>query len=177
MFNPDFELLFKATRDIHDFKFPTPATPDSAGYDLFAPHDLVLSKFHVTEIHCGFATAFCRTGDLVSTAGGVEITTSVPNAGVGIAADVLPRSGFGRKNGMVISNTIGLIDSDYRGEWIVCAYLQDKPWWPDTLEIPKGTAFAQAVFRPVYRASNARIVTELPESVRGEGGFGSTTGK
>ena len=175
MFHPDFELLIKPL--VEDFKAPAVQKPDSAGYDLFAQEDIVLTKTAQTDIKCGFATAFRRKGDLVSTAGGVEISTTVKDAGVGISAEILPRSGFGRKNGMRIANTIGLIDSDYRGEWIVCAYIEDKPWYPDELHIPKGTAFAQAVFKPVFRASQMIITDVLPESERGEGGFGSTTGK
>lgn len=175
MFNPDFELLIKPL--IGDFKAPAVQKPDSAGYDLFAQEDIVLTKNAQVDIKCGFATAFRRIGELVSAAGGVELSVGCPNAGVGIAAELLPRSGFGRKNGMRIANTIGLIDSDYRGEWIVSAYLEDKPWYEDELRIPKGTAFAQAVFKPVYRASKMTITDELPESERGEGGFGSTTGQ
>ena len=175
MFHPDFELLIKPL--VEDFKAPAVQKPDSAGYDLFAQEDIVLTKTAQTDIKCGFAAAFRRNHTLVSTIIGIEVSTTVENAGVGIAAELLPRSGFGRKNGMRIANTIGLIDSDYRGEWIVCAYIEDKPWYPDELHIPKGTAFAQAVFKPVFRASQMIITDELPESERGEGGFGSTTGK
>jgi dUTPase len=79
MFHPDFELLIKPL--IKDFKEPAVQKPDSAGYDLFAQEDIVLTKNAQIDIKCGFATAFRRKGDLVSTAGGVELRVGCPNAG------------------------------------------------------------------------------------------------
>lgn len=86
-----------------------------------------------------------------------------------MCAMVLPRSGSGAR-GLVLANTIGLIDSDYQGE-IMLALLNSgqRP-----IDIHPGTRIAQIVFLPVHRPL-FEFVTEFPvKTDRGEGGFGST---
>jgi len=83
----------------------------------------------------------------------------------GWAALLLPRSGLGSK-GFTFLNTIGLIDPDFRGEWSI------KAKSPLDLNIEQGDRVAQFILVPV--STYMHEVTELPESKRGEGGYGST---
>jgi dUTPase len=171
--------------DDPEFKAPLRKSYGAAGYDIFAPYDLVLRKDQLTTIKCGFAAEFFPVrGSVHPKFGsfgftgmcGVEVEQRLED--FGIDAEVVPRSGFGGKRGMVIANTIGIMDIDYRGEWMIMAYIQDKSWWPDELIIPKGEAFAQVVFKQTLvqegGAMSPNIVTELSDTVRGEGGYGST---
>ena len=85
---------------------------------------------------------------------------------VGIIAG---RSGLGVKKGVTLSNCIGVIDSDYRGEIGVSLTNQsDKPY-----TVTPGDRIAQLMFIPVLHA-NLILSETLDETVRGEGGFGST---
>ena len=80
-----------------------------------------------------------------------------------------PRSSIGLKSGLRLSNSIGIIDEDYRGEiGILYDNLSDSDY-----EIKAGDRIAQCWVQPVYRFKPVEVVT-LPETERGEGGFGST---
>jgi dUTP pyrophosphatase len=86
-----------------------------------------------------------------------------------IVAIVAARSGLGIKHGISLSNGIGVIDSDYRGEIGVGLINNgDK-----SFKIERGDRIAQLMFMPVCRASFA-LCDSLDETDRGEGGFGST---
>jgi dUTP pyrophosphatase len=87
----------------------------------------------------------------------------------GYEIQVRPRSGLALKNGITLPNSPGTIDEDYRGELGVI--LMNAGNEPFTVE--RGMRIAQAVLAPVTRGV-WREVTELPESARGAGGFGST---
>lgn len=125
------------------------ATSGSAGIDLVSAEDkpvLVGSVQHVT-IHTGIAIA-------------------IPQGYVGILA---PRSSMGRK-GVRLANTIGVIDSDYRGEILVDLVVkQGKP----AVQIFPGDRFVQLLLLPVLQC-NIEEVQDLPDTERGAGGFGST---
>ncbi len=82
---------------------------------------------------------------------------------------VRPRSGLALKHGIVLPNSPGTIDEDFRGELQVIVLNADSE--PFTVE--RGMRIAQAVLAPVTRAA-WREVDALPESARGGGGFGST---
>jgi dUTP pyrophosphatase len=84
-----------------------------------------------------------------------------------LAAVILPRSGLGHKNGIVLGNLVGLIDSDYQGPLMVSCWNRSQT--PFTLEI--GDRLAQLVFVPVVQAQ-FKLVDEFDTSDRGEGGFG-----
>lgn len=87
----------------------------------------------------------------------------------GVVAIVAARSGLGVKKGICLSNGIGVIDSDYRGEIGVGLYnISDEDF-----TIERGDRIAQLMFVPVYLA-NLIECTELDETERGEGGFGSS---
>jgi dUTP pyrophosphatase len=87
----------------------------------------------------------------------------------GYEAQVRPRSGLAIRLGVTCLNAPGTIDPDYRGEvQVVLANLGTEP-----VVIRRGDRIAQMVVAPVARAA-FEVVDELPPSVRGDGGFGST---
>jgi len=87
----------------------------------------------------------------------------------GYEAQVRPRSGLAVRSGITCLNSPGTIDADYRGELcVVLANLGTEP-----VVIRRGDRIAQLVVAPVSRAV-FEAVDELPPTVRGNGGFGST---
>jgi len=87
----------------------------------------------------------------------------------GYAALILPRSGLGHKQGIVLGNLVGLIDSDYQGQLMVSAWNRS----PTAYTIAPMERIAQLVIVPVQQA-RFRVVSEFAASARGEGGYGST---
>lgn len=86
-----------------------------------------------------------------------------------LAAIILPRSGLGHKQGIVLGNLVGLIDSDYQGELKISCWNRSD----EHFTVHPGDRMAQLVFLPIVQASFA-IVDHFTESSRGEGGFGSS---
>jgi len=82
---------------------------------------------------------------------------------------IRPRSGLAAKNGISVLNTPGTIDSDYRGEIKVILINFGK----DIFQINKNDRIAQMIVCPIIKVE-LKEVESLPETVRGEGGFGST---
>ncbi|MDG6355019.1 dUTP diphosphatase [Glaesserella parasuis] len=131
-----------------EFPLPTYATAGSAGLDLRA---LVEQPLTV------------EAGQTVLIPTGISVYIADPN----LAAVILPRSGLGHKNGIVLGNLVGLIDSDYQGPLMVSLWNRsDNPF---TVEV--GDRIAQLVFVPVVQAQ-FNIVEEFTATDRGEGGFG-----
>lgn len=88
---------------------------------------------------------------------------------IGFEIQARPRSGWAAKEGLTVLNTPGTIDADYRGEVkIIVINLGDKP-----VMIHDQDRVAQLVVAPVYQA-NFIVASELSETERGAGGFGST---
>lgn len=87
----------------------------------------------------------------------------------GYEAQVRPRSGTALKEGVTVLNSPGTIDSDYRGEIGVILYNTRH----DHFVVKKGDRIAQLVVAPVVRVVWDEV-SALPETTRGEGGFGST---
>ena len=85
------------------------------------------------------------------------------------AAMILPRSGLGHKNGIVLGNLVGLIDSDYQGQLFVSCWNRSQ----EAFVMNPMERMAQLVIVPVVQASFT-VVDEFNASERGEGGFGST---
>tara|TARA_B100000674_G_C37916278_1_gene951099 strand:+ start:1242 stop:1679 length:438 start_codon:yes stop_codon:yes gene_type:complete len=82
---------------------------------------------------------------------------------------IRPRSGLAAKNNISVLNTPGTIDSDYRGEIKVILYNHgDKDFIVNNED-----RIAQMVLVPIFKATFEEV-NELPETIRGEGGFGST---
>ena len=88
----------------------------------------------------------------------------------GFVAFVVPRSGLAAKHGITIVNAPGTVDAGYRGEIKVALLNTDAR---EAYEIGVGDRIAQLIIMPVPRATFIPV-DELPESTRGEGGFGST---
>ncbi len=87
----------------------------------------------------------------------------------GFEAEIRPRSGLAVQFGVTVLNTPGTIDADYRGEIkVILINLGDAPF-----EVKGGDRIAQMVFKSTVRVS-WQETERLPESGRGEGGFGST---
>ena len=83
---------------------------------------------------------------------------------------IRPRSGLAAKNNISILNTPGTIDSDYRGEIKVIIYNHGK----EEFVINSGDRIAQMILSPVLKIELEETNDDLPETIRGEGGFGST---
>lgn len=98
---------------------------------------------------------------------GTGVRIALPD---GYVAFVVPRSGLAARHGITIVNAPGTVDAGYRGE-IKVSLLNTDP--DEAFEIAAGDRIAQLIVMPVPRA-NFIEVDELPDSVRGEGGFGST---
>ena len=84
-----------------------------------------------------------------------------------LAAVILPRSGLGHKEGIVLGNLVGLIDSDYQGELFVSCWNRGEKHF----RIEIGERIAQLVLLPVVKA-DFEVVESFAASDRGEGGFG-----
>ena len=128
---------------------PSYATESSSGLDLVA----FLEKPVVLET---LTRALIPTG----------IHIAIPE---GFEAEIRPRSGIAHKFGVTVLNTPGTIDSDYRGEVkVLLINLGDQPF-----TIKNGDRIAQMIFKNVV-AISWKPVEELPGTIRGHGGFGST---
>lgn len=131
-------------------KVPNRATSGSAGLDLCASIDEPITLE-------GGATAVIPTG----------IAIALPSANYG--AFVFPRSGIAVKHGIGLLNSVGVIDSDYRGEVMVGVINQIST--PYTIQ--PGERIAQMVIMPVSMMPTEEV-SDLDETQRGAGGFGST---
>lgn len=98
---------------------------------------------------------------------GTGVRVALPE---GYAAFVVPRSGLAAKHGITVVNSPGTVDAGYRGEIKVALLNTDTS---EAYEIAPGDRIAQLIVMPVTRA-RFLPVDALPDSVRGEGGFGST---
>lgn len=94
------------------------------------------------------------------------VSVAMPN---NFEIQIRPRSGLAYKNGISVVNTPGTIDSDYRGEIKVLLINLGT----EAVTIKKFQRIAQMVICPIIKA-NLKEVKELPETIRGAGGFGST---
>ncbi len=142
----DVKILDARLRD----QLPHYATPGSAGLDLRA---------------CIESTMTLKPGETNLVPSGIAIHI----ADSGYAALVLPRSGLGHKHGIVLGNLVGLIDSDYQGQIFVSVWNRGH----NEFTMQPMERIAQLIVVPVAQVE-FNIVDEFSESVRGEGGFGST---
>ena len=144
------ELNVKLQKLRDNAVIPAYATPGSAAVDLCAAIDTDI------EILPG-----CRTP--IPT--GLAMDPGCADA----VALIYARSGLGCKHGITPANCVGVIDSDYRGEIVVCLQNHsDKPF-----TVHPGDRVAQMLFSPVLHASFT-VCQDLSETERGAGGFGST---
>ena len=87
----------------------------------------------------------------------------------GYEGQVRPRSGLAAKFGLTLTNCVGTVDSDYRGE--MCCLMINLGNEPYTVQ--PGERIAQLVIAPVVQVST-EFIEKIPETKRGSGGFGST---
>lgn len=141
-------LKIKKLRD--NAVIPVRATEGSAGLDLVACIDkpITIAPHTCEQIHTGIA---------------IELPSS--NYG----AFVFARSGLARKHGIAPVNAVGVIDSDYRGE-IITSLVNH---FEESYTVEPGDRIAQLVVMPVSTMPVLEV-TELGDTERGEGGFGST---
>lgn len=129
-------------------QIPVYAHPGDAGADLVSAEALRLAPG---------ARALVATG----------VRIALPE---GYVAFVVPRSGLAAKHGITIVNAPGTVDAGYRGEIKVSLLNTDAS---EPYDIAVGDRIAQLIVMPVPRARFVPV-DELPDSARGEGGFGST---
>lgn len=87
----------------------------------------------------------------------------------GLAAMILPRSGLGHRHGIILGNSVGLIDSDYQGELQISCWNRSQVHY----DIQPGDRIAQLVIVPIIQVEFEQV-TEFSQSQRGDGGFGHT---
>ena len=127
---------------------PSYGTEYSAGADLYSSmEDVTINPNETVFIH-------------------TDISIEIP---VGLVGLIYARSGMACKKGVAPANKVGVIDSDYRGEIMVALYNHSN----QAVTIAKGDRVAQLVIAPYIKA-DFQEVEELEDTVRGEGGFGST---
>jgi dUTP pyrophosphatase len=129
---------------------PAYAHPGDAGADLLTTVDVTLAPGERVLVPTGIAVALPE----------------------GFAAFVHPRSGLAARHGVSIVNTPGTVDAGYRGEVKVLLVNHDRH---EPIELRRGDRVAQLVLQRVERAAFVEV-HDLPDSVRGAGGYGSTGG-
>ena len=87
---------------------------------------------------------------------------------------VLPRSGLGHRQGLVLGNAVGLIDADYEGPLLISAWNRNPPGGDTVICIEPGDRIAQLVFTRVARPEFSVVETFSETGARQSGGFGST---
>lgn len=91
-----------------------------------------------------------------------------------LCAVILPRSGLGHKKGLVLGNSVGLIDADYTAQCFISAWNRNPAETGQDILIQPGDRIAQMMFLPVLRPQFDVVAEFSQSSGRGEGGFGST---
>ena len=137
---------------VKDFIKPEYKRDFSGGLDIYLQSDVDLVVGKDTVINLGFAA-------------------EVPE---GYVAILVPRSSAGMK-GINLRNTIGVIDADYRGEWIAHIVIDEQGdnSWGDIVKYKRGDRILQALIVP-FKKVDIEISDTLSVTDRGDGGFGST---
>lgn len=144
-------MEIKIQKLYEDAEVPTYGSALSAGMDLYAhlgEHEMLLIKPHET----------------------IKVGTGIAvEPPVGYFGAVFARSGLATKQGLRPANCVGVCDWDYRGEYIVALHNDSE----EEREVRNGDRIAQLVFLP-YITGEIKVVDELSDTERGDGGFGST---
>jgi len=144
------KVLISRDDKAKNFDLPEYATQGSSGVDLRASEDYII-----------------KSGERALVATGIRL--AIP---AGYEVQVRPRSGLALKHGIIIPNSPGTIDSDYRGEVRVILMNLGR----EDFIIKAGDRIAQMILAPVAKISWEECA-ELEETERGSGGFGSTGAK
>jgi len=139
---------------VEDGQCPKRMSTDASAYDVFAREIEMLSP-NSAKIKLGFKidTRTIINGD----------------KDVGMAAILMPRSGWGAKHSFRMLNTIGLIDMDYRGEVMMFC-----EWDTPPQDLLAGASVGQLMIAPVMIIP-LTVIDTLSTTERGDGGFGSTS--
>lgn len=137
----------KVKRLYEGVKLPTKATEGSAAFDLYA-----------------YTEAPIDAGETVKYKTGIAL--EIPEGRVGL---IFPRSGLSTKFGIRLSNCVGVIDSDYRGEIIVALYNDSQ----EPYMVKRGDRIAQLMIVDIPKICIEEVY-ELSDTERGNGGFGSS---
>lgn len=143
------------TQTVNIKKLKETAILPTYGSDYAAGADLYACMEEAVTIEPG-ATEFIKTG----------IALEIP---AGYAGLIYARSGLACKKGLAPANKVGVIDADYRGEIMVALHNHSG----QAVMVEQGERIAQLVITP-YLTAVFKEVDELSDTVRGEGGFGST---
>lgn len=154
-FSKDWLKAFPDTKDVKSvydgIKIPFRATVGSAGYDFFAPDDIVVKKGESVLIPTG-------------------IKSKIDN---GWVLNIFPRSGLGFKHRVQLDNTVGIIDSDYYNSsnegHIMIKLSCDAHDENHVVTVARGDGFSQGIFMPFGITED-----DNTDGIR-DGGFGSTT--
>lgn len=154
-FSKDWLKAFPDTKDVKSvydgIKIPFRATVGSAGYDFFAPDDIVVKKGESVLIPTG-------------------IRSKIDN---GWVLNIFPRSGLGFKHRVQLDNTVGIIDSDYYNSsnegHIMIKLSCDAHDENHAVTVARGDGFSQGIFMPFGITED-----DNTDGIR-DGGFGSTT--
>lgn len=147
---PSTSVTVEVVRLDADLPLPSYAHPGDAGADLLTTIDVTLAPGERALVPTGIALA-------------------LPD---GFVALVHPRSGLAARHGLSILNTPGTVDAGYRGEIKVLLINHDPA---EPIELRRGDRVAQLVIQRFERAGFTEV-GQLPASVRGDGGYGSTGG-
>ena len=140
-------MILKIKKIDPEAQLPTRAHDTDAGFDLYSPIGVNISVGATVTIP-------------------TKLAISLPENTVGL---IYPRSSLGTRHGIVLANTVGVIDSGYRGEiMLVVTNHGDSPY-----TIHSGDRVAQLIVTPYY-APKVIEVNELDATDRGAGGFGSS---
>ena len=146
------KIIYTEDYDLENWGELTPATDGSAGFDIRA---------------CTSDPVILIGGNIALINTGIKIHISDPR----YAAVLLPRSGLGSK-GLVLANTVGLIDSDYQGAIGAVLWNRNNIWGTE-FTVNRGDKIAQLVFIPII-LPHFEKVDSFESTQRGEGGFGHT---
>jgi len=146
------KFLINKTENAKDLPLPSRQTPQSAGLDL---HANVTTQITI------------KKGERILIPTGIKIALPF-----GYEAQIRPRSGLALKHGITVLNTPGTVDADYRGE--LCVLLVNHG--DEDFHVRRGDRIAQMVIAKVEMVGFCEVATEgeLPDSMRGVGGYGST---
>ena len=152
---PSIEIKILDPR-LHTWGLPNYQTEMAAAIDLFACIDQPL--------------------DILPQAAAVLVPSGIAlhMNSLDFCAVILPRSGLGHKKGLVLGNSVGLIDADYTAQCFISVWNRNPSTHAEPITIQPGERIAQMMFLPVVRPE-FKVVSEFStSSVRGGGGFGST---
>ncbi|HKV74531.1 MAG TPA: dUTP diphosphatase [Gemmatimonadales bacterium] len=140
-------IEFKRLPHSEGLPIPAPATTGSAGHDVTSADEGTLAPGERRIFRTGLALAIPR----------------------GWECQVRPRSGLALKHGVTLPNSPATIDSDYRGELMIALINHGQ----EPFQVTRGMRIAQLIFARVEAVEWQEVIV-LPDTDRGEGGFGST---